>query len=110
MGGNLDRNGFASGERGGWYGEPDWDAPWHCNHIDLPTNARCENCRHFCRHDGRGRGRCFSAEVGENLIKRPEDRCNAWQVAEGWLERSAQAESAWKPTEPWLPVFDGVNR
>ena len=83
--------------------EPDWDAPWRCNHITLPNTARCENCRHWC-------GQCLSPAAGETLIKRPEDRCEAWQVANGWEDRVAQSEGSWKPTEPWLPVFDGVNR
>jgi len=96
MGGNLDRNGFASGERGGWYGEPDWDAPWHCNNVTLPNHARCETCRHWC-------GQCLNPEA-ENRVTRAEDRCMAWQQARDhemhvneaiafWEARSAIANS-----------------
>jgi len=108
MAGNLDRNGFASGERGGWYGEPDWENPWNRTRELLPVNARCETCRHWCGHHHQ-RGQCLSPEVG-GPVKRAEDRCGAWQVARAHEVIVARAEGSWKPTEPWLPVFDGVNR
>jgi len=71
--GNPELTGFSSGARGGWFGEPDHDAPHHHVYELLPAHARCETCRHWC-------GQCLSPEVG-GPVKRAEDRCEAWQVA-----------------------------
>jgi len=100
--GNPELTGFASGARGGWFDEPDWDAPWHCGGVTLPNHARCETCSKWA-------GVCLDPNTGSR-ITRAEDRCMAWQQAAAHRERVASAEASWGPIEPWLPVFDGVNR
>ena len=87
-----EKTGYASGARGGWHGEPDWENRWNHTFELLPTDARCGTCRHWC-------GQCLSPEVG-GPIKRSEDRCGAWQVARAHEAHVNEVIALWE-SQSW---------
>lgn len=76
--------------------EPDFDAPWWCNNVTIPNEARCETCAHWCDV----LSQCVNlSTTRQRHVMRAEDRCNAWRPHPEYLRCVECAKARWVPED-----------